>query len=280
MRSLLASILLFVAAACCAQTQAPTAGKTVQVLVPPLVMAGLDRSRTLRVYLPPSYATGHKRYRVLYMHDGQNLFDDATSFAGEWGVDEAMDALAKSDGIELIVVGVDHGNDKRLGELRPWAHPKFGPAEGDLYLDFVVKTVKPFIDATYRTRPARKDTGIMGSSLGGLMSDYAMLRHPQVFSRIGIFSPSFWIAEDIYPYTEARKLPQGTRIYLTVGDDEGDEEGDKRKTVARVREMAVLLKRTQGKRIALATIVRPGARHTESAWRREFPDAIRFLFGH
>lgn len=278
-RMLVALLFLLIPSMGTAQTRPHSAGRTVQVISPPLAMPGLDRTRTIRVYLPPGYATDHKRYRVLYMHDGQNLFDDATSFVGEWGVDEAMDALAKSDGIELIVVGIDHGNDKRLSELRPWAHPRFGPAEGDAYLDFVVKTVKPFIDSSFRTRSGRKDTGIMGSSLGGLMSDYAMLRHPHVFSRIGIFSPSFWIADDIYPYTEARKLPRATRIYMVVGDNEGEEEADKDKTVARVRQMEALLLRSQGRRIALATVVRVGASHNEAAWRREFPDAIRFLFG-
>lgn len=279
MRMLLALMLLIVAATCGAQSRPPTAGKTVHVLSPPLTMPGLDRKRSLRVYLPPSYGTGHQRYRVLYMHDGQNLFDDATSYVGEWGVDEAMDALATSDGIELIVVGIDHGNDKRMSELRPYAHPRFGPAEGDQYLDFVVHVVKPFIDKTYRTRAGRKDTGIMGSSLGGLMSHYALLKYPKVFSRIGIFSPSYWIAEAIYPATEAIKLPRDTRIFMVIGDHEDEEEGDSKKTVDRVRQMETLLQRTQGKRITMTTVVRAGAKHNEAAWKREFPDAIRFLFG-
>lgn len=277
--AIIVCLLLAGLASASAAVRPATAGPGVRVITTPLAMPGLDRTRTIRVYLPPSYDQGHKRYRVLYMHDGQNLFDDATSYVGEWGVDEAMDALAKSDGIELIVVGIDHGNDKRMSELRPWAHPRFGPAEGDAYLDFVVKTVKPFIDSSYRTRLGRKDTGIMGSSLGALMSHYAMFRHPRVFSRIGIFSPSFWIADEIYPYTEARKLPRATRIYMVVGDNEGEEEGDKDKTVDRVRRMEAVLLRSQGKRIALATVVRPGGKHNEAAWRREFPDAIRFLFG-
>ena len=278
MRMLLALVLLFVSATCGAQARPATAGKTVHVLAPPLAMPRLGRDRTIRVYLPPSYGTGRQRYRVLYMHDGQNLFDDATSYVGEWGVDEAMDALATSDGIELIVVGIDHGNDKRMSELRPYAHPRFGPAEGDQYLDFVVRVVKPFIDKTYRTRAGRKDTGIMGSSLGGLMSHYALLKYPKVFSRVGIFSPSYWIADAIYPATEAMKLPRDTRIFLVVGDDEGEEEGDSIKTVDRVRQMQALLQRSQGKRITLTTTVRAGAKHNEAAWRREFPDAIRFLF--
>ena len=254
MRRLLALFLLFVAATCGAQSRAPTAGKTVHVLSP-LAMPGLDRSRIIRVYLPPGYATGHKRYRVLYMHDGQNLFDDATSFAGEWGVDEAMDALAKSDGIELIVVGIDHGDDKRISELRPWAHRRFGKGEGDLFLDFLVGTLKPFIDRNYRTRTASKDTGIAGSSLGGLMAHYAGVRHPGVFGRIGIFSPAYWVADEIFPATEAGRLKRGTRIYLVAGDKEGQTEADHAQTVANVRKMESVLQRSQGRRIALATVV-------------------------
>jgi predicted alpha/beta superfamily hydrolase len=106
-----------------AETRPSTAGASVQLITPPLHMAGLGRERSIRVYLPPSYGKGKRRYPVLYMHDGQNLFDDATSFVGEWGVDESMDALAKSQGIEVIVVGIDHGQDKRISELSPWANP-------------------------------------------------------------------------------------------------------------------------------------------------------------
>lgn len=279
MRLILALILLLAAATCGAQTRPSTAGKGVHVLSPPLAIPGLDRNRTIRVYLPPGYEQGHKRYRVLYMFDAQNLFDDATSFVGEWGVDESLDALAKSDGIELIVVGIDHGGDKRISELRPWAHPRFGKAEGDPFLDFVVATVKPFIDRNYRTRTARKDTGIAGSSLGGLMAHYAAVRHPDIFGRVGIFSPSYWIADEIFPATEAARLKRGTRIYLVTGDKEGQSEADHAQTVANVRKMESALQRSQGRRVELRTVIRAGAGHNEAAWRNGFPATIRFLFG-
>ena len=279
MRVALLCMLLFVAATSGAQMRPSTAGESVHVLRPPLAIPGVDRNRTVRIYLPPGYEQGRKRYRVLYMFDAQNLFDDATSFVGEWGVDESLDALAKSDGIELIVVGIDHGDDKRISELRPWAHPRFGKGEGDLFLDFVVGTLKPFIDRNYRTRTASKDTGIAGSSLGGLMAHYAGLRHPGVFGRVGIFSPAYWIADEIFSATQAGQLKRGTRIYLVVGDKEGQTDADHAQTVANVRRMESVLQRSQGKRIALQTVLRAGASHSESAWRREFPAAIRFLFG-
>lgn len=273
-RPLLALALLAVAAVVHAdQPRARTAGPGVQVLPTPLAMPGLDRTRTLRVYLPPGYATSHKRYRVLYMHDGQNLFDDATSYAGEWGVDEAMDALAKSDGIELIVVGVDNGNDARIHELAPWPNPKFGAPEGVQYMAFVVHTVKPWIDAHFRTRPGRRDTGIMGSSLGGLTSHYALFKYPDVFSKGGVISPSFWFSDQAYATVTPGKLRKGARIWMSIGDKEGDE------SVPDVLRMEKVLRTLPPRTLDLHVHVIPGAEHNERAWRAEFPDAIRFLYG-
>ena len=107
-----------------------TATAGVSILTPQLLIPGLNRQRTLRLYLPPGYATSTKRYPVLYMHDGQNLFDAATAYAGEWGVDETLDALAKSQGLELIVVGIDNGGVNRMTELNAWDNTRFGKGEG------------------------------------------------------------------------------------------------------------------------------------------------------
>ena len=122
-----------------ASTRASTALPGVRLLPELLAMPGLDRKRQVRLYLPPGYATSNKRYPVLYMHDGQNLFDEATAYAGEWKVDETLDALAKEGRLELIVVGIDNGQDKRMTELNAWTSQQFGPAEGREYTDFIVK---------------------------------------------------------------------------------------------------------------------------------------------
>ncbi len=271
-------VLGALAAGCARAGDRPhTAGPGVHVLPTPLAMPGLDRARTIRIYLPPSYATGHKRYRVLYMHDGQNLFDDATSFIGEWGVDETMDALAKSDDIELIVVGIDHGDAERIHELTPWPNPKYGPAQGAEYMDFVVGTVKPYIDSHYRTRPGRKDTGIMGSSLGALVTHYAIYKYPDVFSKAGLMSPSFWFSDQAYATVVPGSLRRGTRIYMSIGDREGGEKADN--YVADMLRMETLERAAEPLHLALQTHVVPGAEHNEHAWRREFPAAVRFLFG-
>ncbi len=254
------------------QARPGTAGSGVHVIEPPMRIPGLDRMRTVRIYLPPGYAASGKHYPVLYMHDGQNLFDDATSYAGEWGVDESLDALAK-DGIELIVVGIDHGGDKRLNELNAWPNPRFGAAENAAYTDFIVETLKPWVDDHYRTRPGREDTGILGSSMGGLASHYAIHQYPQVFSRAGIFSPAYWVAGDaVFDWTAAHRLRRDSRLYFAAGGKEGnDMTGPFERMVAQVRA-------APGPQPALhAGIVAP-AEHNERFWREEFPKAVRFLY--
>ena len=169
-----------------------TAQPNVHVLPTPFLIPGLNRERTVRIYLPPGYEQGTRRYPVLYMHDGQNLFDDATAYAGEWGIDETLNELAKSRGLELIVVGIDNGGAERIHELNAWDNPQFGKGEGEQYTAFIVEVLKPWIDQHYRTRPDRRHTAIMGSSMGGLISSYAISRYPQVFGKAGIFSPAYW----------------------------------------------------------------------------------------
>lgn len=248
-----------------------TAQPNVQVLAP-LRMPGLDRERTIRLYLPPGYARTRRRYPVLYMHDAQNLFDDATSFIGEWGVDEALNTLARTRHLELIVVGIDHGNDKRPQELNPWDTEKFGAGEGRQYLRFLVDVVKPCIDAHYRTLPGRTHTGIMGSSLGGLISHYAICACPQVFGKAGIFSPAYWIAPDMTAFVHRHRLSSDAQVYFYMGGKEGDE---------MTSGMQAMLGVVRADGIApgnLRVSVNADAEHNERAWRAEFPAAIEWLF--
>ena len=250
-----------------------TAGPGVHVLAQRLAMPGLGRERTLRLYLPPSYATETtRRYPVIYMHDGQNLFDDATSYAGEWGVDETLDDFARTRGFEAIVVGIDHGGDERLHELSPWTNAKYGPAQGEQYMAFVADTVKPFIDARYRTQPGRASTAIVGSSMGGLMSHYALLRYPQVFGKAAIFSPSYWYSDEVYAQTKAHPWPRDSRVYFYIGGREGEE------SVPDVERMIALLDTQDHAAGAVTLHVEPDAGHDERAWRAEFPRAVAWLF--
>jgi predicted alpha/beta superfamily hydrolase len=129
----------------------------------------LNRYRRIWIYLPVSYATSGKKYPVLYMHDGQNVFDDSTSFSGEWGVDETLDTLEIKTK-EVIVVAIDNGGDKRMNEYSPYDMDRFGKGEGDLYVDFLVNTLMPYINRNYRTKKYGRNTFVAGSSMGGLIS--------------------------------------------------------------------------------------------------------------
>ncbi len=248
-----------------------TATAGVSVLAPPLVIPGLNRERTIRLYLPPGYATSTKRYPVLYMHDGQNLFDVATSYAGEWGVDETLDALAKTTGLEIIVVGIDNGGEKRMNELNAWDNTRFGKGEGEQYMDFIVKVVKPKIDAAYRTLPQREATGIMGSSMGGLISQYAVLKYPQVFSKAGIFSPAYWPAPAVFDMTAKQPPAKDARLAIYMGGAEGDAVGDYDRMLTQLL--------SQGHpAVNIWSKLTPSAQHNEAAWRAEFGAAVQWLF--
>jgi predicted alpha/beta superfamily hydrolase len=233
----------------------------------------LGNARDLLVYLPPSYTQGDRRYPVIYMHDGQNLFDRATSFGEEWEVDQTLED-ASAEGLETIVVGIPN-NEKRLDEYSPFrdaGHKQGG--KGDAYVDFIVHTIKPIIDRDFRTRPERQATGIAGSSMGGLISLYAFFRSPDVFGFAGVMSPAFWFGgHRIYEYVRERPFAPG-RIYLDVGTGEGREE------LNDTRRMKALLEE-KGYRDGhdLLFYVEMGGRHNERAWARRLHHALRFLLG-
>jgi predicted alpha/beta superfamily hydrolase len=256
-----------------------TAGPTVSVLDTAFAIPQLGRTRKVWIYLPPDYATSDKRYPVLYMHDGQNVFDDSTSFAGEWGVDEALDSLHSAGDWGAIVVAVDNGSQRRLDEYSPWRNTRMRMGgEGDAYVDFLATTLKPYIDRHYRTRPGRQDTGVAGSSMGGLISLYAALKHPDVFGRAGVFSPAFWFAGDsAYAYARAARPPaEGTRFYFVTGGREGDQP----EVYARDHQRMVQTLDAAGFRTGeqVEAHIRPDGTHSEGFWRREFPAAYRWLF--
>jgi alpha-glucosidase len=255
-----------------APARAHTAGPGVSLLPTLLEMPGLGRKRQIRVYLPPGYASSDKRYPVLYMHDAQNLFDDATSFVGEWKVDETLDALAKAGKLELIVVGIDNGEDKRLNELNAWDNPRFGRGEGHEYMDFIVKVLKPLVDSTYRTLPERANTAVMGSSMGGLISHYAIAQYPEVFSKAGVFSPAYWTAPAAYEFVAARPVPKDARIYMLMGEDEGES------MVPDVKRMAQVVRATGLPADRMVLKIVPGEHHNEKFWSRQFGEAVQWLF--
>lgn len=254
------------------------------VLVQPSVWSQqLGNHRDILVYLPPSYGTGDRRYPVIYMHDGQNLFDKATSYAGEWQVDETMQALA-GEGIEAIVVGIPHMGRDRANEYLPcydWRFKAGGRA--GKYMAFLIETVKPLVDADFRTLPGREHCGVAGSSFGGYISLFGLLRYPEIFGFAGLFSPAFWPAERTFRRWIEEWQGRPARIYLDVGTRETASHWLDRCTfgllsrryMVSVRNMASLL-RTKGF-TDMHYLEEPGGLHNEPAWARRLPGALRFL---
>jgi predicted alpha/beta superfamily hydrolase len=254
------------------KNKAPSAQPNVTLYNELIDIPGLERARQLRIYLPPGYESSDKRYPVLYMHDAQNLFDDATAYAGEWAVDELLNELAASQQLELIVVGIDNHPQKRLNEMNPWDHPEFGKGEGREYVDFIARVVKPLIDGHYRTRAGRDYTGIMGSSMGGYISHYAVVQYPDVFGRAGIFSPSYWVADEAVAMFTTTPAASDARLYFYMGTEEGEMMVG---NIQKVYDSAMELGHSPDK--AVLRIV-PGATHSEAAWRNEFSRAVLWLF--
>ena len=250
-----------------------TALPGVLLLPEQLDMPGLNRKRQIRLYLPPGYATSAKRYPVLYMHDGQNLFDNATAYAGEWKVDETMDALSREGRLELIVVGIDNGVTQRMTELNAWNNVQYGAGEGELYMDFIVKVLKPLVDKNYRTMPERANTALMGSSMGGLISHYAINRYSEVFGKAGIFSPSYWAAGN-EPFAFATSTPArpDARLYMLMG---GMESGAMVPDVQRMYDL-VIKSGHPAANVVLKIV--PGGNHNEAFWSSQFRESVLWLF--
>ena len=227
----------------------------------------LQTTKKIWMYVPENYRKSKKKFSVIYMHDAQNLFDAKTSYSGEWNVDEKLDSLKA----QVIVVGIEHGNEKRIDELTPFKNEKYGGGKADNYLEFIVKTLKPHIDKTYRTKTKKKNTIIMGSSLGGLTSYYAVLKHPTIFGKAGVFSPSFWFTKDIYTLTEKSKKIK-SKIYFMCGDAESDD------MVTDLNKMEYLLNSNRCYCLNLneKKIIK-GGQHNEKLWRDNFVKAVFWL---
>ncbi|MET4108034.1 alpha/beta hydrolase-fold protein [Hymenobacter sp. UYP22] len=247
----------------------------VQVLSATFQVPQLNRTRRVWIYLPNDYGTAAtKRYPVLYMHDGQNVFDACTSFSGEWGVDETLSQLQQQgvDATGSIVVAIDNGGSDRLNEYSPWNNPQYGGGQGDQYVDFLVQTLKPYIDQNYRTLTGREFTGIAGSSMGGLISTYAALKYPQVFSKVGVFSPAFWFADKpLFQYLRQHPANPATRFYFVSGSTESQT------MVPLMQAMRDSLAKGGVPAANLSFNAKADGQHAEWFWKREFSAAYQWL---
>lgn len=238
------------------------------------------RPRTVRVWLPPGYAADTtRRFPVLYFHDGNNVFDAATAFAAvEWGADEAADRLVRSGRVApFIIVAIDNTPD-RISEYTPVADPRHGGGGADRYARFLIEELKPFVDRTFRTRTEAAATGVVGSSLGGIVSLWLGLEFPGTFGRIGVVSPAAWWADGDLAGRVAAARGAGLRIWLDVGTNEGTTPADAQRWVRDARELhKALLARGYRTDVDLHYEEVEGARHHESAWAARVERLMAFL---
>ena len=237
------------------------------VTVPPL--SG-EKPRQGYVYLPDRYdREPEKRYPVMYMFDGHNVFFDSdATFGKSWGMKDYMDRTGK----ELIIVGIacnDEGS-RRLNEYSPvdFTYEPIGKIEGQgkLYMDWLVGTLKPYIDSTYRTLPGREHTLIAGSSMGGLMSLYAACHYNSVFQRAACLSPSLWVAPEAVELLLKEGTPNAdTCIYMDYGSEEMDNHLDS----SRMLQTAVRLLLEKGVKLTFRIV--PGGSHCEASWEKQIP---------
>ena len=252
-----------------------TLSKNVRVLNEHFPVPQLNATRKISIYLPPDYDSSKKKYPVIYMQDGQNLFNEATSFSGEWKVDETLDELFAAGKESAIVVGIDNGGSERLNEYSPWKNAKYGGGKGALYSDFLANTLKPYIDRTYRTKKQARNTVLAGSSMGGLISFYTGMKYPEKFGKLLIFSPSFWFAdEEVNDFirNNSQKKVRRTKFYFLAGKKESPE------MVSDIKEMIPLIQRKGVPEKNILTKFDAYGTHSERYWSMEFGSAYLWLF--
>jgi len=242
--------------------------------------------RTIRISLPENYMTSNDKYPVLYMHDGQNLFDDKTSYSGiSWGITETITNLLEKGLIrDLIIVGIDN-SDKRLFEYSPWkrsrsVNTKFLGAVGGLgkaYAKFIINKVKPFIDGNYRTMPSYEHSMIGGSSMGAFISTYIALKYPKVFKHVGIFSLSSWFNEKAFlNFIKKTNVDTDQRFFISIGSKESSNEKMPDFSELYLQNSRNLYNLLKEKNVNDILFIETDDIHHESAWRKVFPDFIRF----
>lgn len=240
----------------------------------------LRATRDLTVYLPPGYDEGAERaYPLLILQDGQNLFDPQTSFirGHTWRVAETADeVIGTGEVAPVVIAGVANGGEKRLAEYTPSRDWKMGGGDAGNYGEMLTRELLPFLRSKFRVTSEAAETGVGGSSLGGLLSLWLGLRYPETFGKLAVLSPSVWWNHKYivsYLNDAAPELPQRPRIWLDVGDAEG------RRTLADAELLAARLTThgwregvdLQFKRVA-------GGRHDEDSWAQRVGPMLRFLY--
>ncbi|MDP5077467.1 MAG: alpha/beta hydrolase-fold protein, partial [Nonlabens sp.] len=216
-----------------------------------------DSYRTVRLLLPENYKLS-ANHKVLVMLDAQNLFDEKTSYAGEWQVDEYVKSLPLEQ--QAIVIGVDHGNALRMNELTPYKNEKYGGGDAAHFMEWLVQEALPQISKKYGINMVSGQTAIAGSSLGGLFAHYAALSHPELFRAAGVFSPSYWFSEEFYGFVQNQPIAANQLFYLSAGTAESKD------MIPDMQRMYELM-RNKTKNYVLYKKEIKDAQHNEAQWR-------------
>ena len=234
-----------------------------------IYMPQLDRERTIRVLLPRDYANTNRSYPVLYMQDGQNLFAPETAFGGrDWQIPATL--VKQPLRRQAIIVGIDNGEENRLNEYSPYP-TKDGGGEADLYCQFITDTLKPFIDDNYRTLSDRENTGIAGSSMGGLCAYYAGLAYGNIFGKVGVLSPSIWFNPSVVDL--ANNNPSVKSRFFIVGS-----KTEMRSMEKTLENMYNAFKKGGFSDDQIQVAVRDRGKHNEYFWKLEFKKMFEYLF--
>lgn len=232
----------------------------------------LIKTRRIAALLPHDYHTSDQRYPVLYLQDGQNLYDEYAPF-GNWGVDKKMAVLAEQGMGNLIIIAIDHAEEARIAEFTPSMKTRLGRGDGKKYARFLADTLKPYVDKVFRTLPDRENTGMGGSSMGALISIYAGLMYPEVYGKLMVFSPSLWVAPNIHFNLMTLDEPHHLKIYLYGGEAEG------KYMVPNMQRFVAAVEQQKGEtNIEVNLSVDPQGKHNEARWGEEFPKAVEWLF--
>ncbi len=243
----------------------------------------LKKEKRIYIYLPRSYYNSDKFFPVLYMHDGHNLFDDKTATYGKsWGIMETYEE--NPDIPELIIVGIETEGDSRTDELIPfeftYPNGKIYGGKADLYLNFITKKLKPYIDRTYRTYKSPKNTGIMGSSFGGVNCTYAALAYGSYFTRFGCVSNAYYYGgffDKLKTLAKKSSFSNVKKFYMDVGTKETDNPKNNDNYIKSNQEMYEILRQKIDENRLRFNIVEDGI-HNESDWEKRFPKIIKFMF--
>jgi predicted alpha/beta superfamily hydrolase len=234
----------------------------------------LEKKRKIYALLPNDYYKTNKRYPVLYLQDAQNLFNEHNPY-GNWEIDRHLSELFVEGNGDIIVIAIDHGGKERIQEYSPYYHRQFGKGQGIHYAEFIIDSLKPHIDNKFRTLPTREHTGIGGSSMGALISAYIGIVHPMYFSKLMIFSPSFWYSDEIYFDAFKYNYTLPMKMYIYAGDKESKY---MTKHIHQFKDALGIGNKYHEEINKIKLVINPEGEHSEKYWSDVFCDAVKWLF--